>query len=326
MKNYIDLDYISSLGVSTSSFPNSVEDHKWLLGISKKIDSSCQDIFEWFFNVNGIRYDEMPDYMCIPMQCEILHNYRLRYMVIIDELGIPFLCILKLIDPINIQTKPHFVLAYRPLPAKPGADDTNILKSLLRVGVDKTIIVSDENPFNWNFYNTRDDALKMMTSKWRSKHGINKIKNLITISETTSEYRDGIKNLLLQWEKCKGHGGTRNHIKCSELNASDILHHRVYVMDGIVVGYSAIAMFCGNPFVMISKHAGQCNIIDDKFILDHIGDYMIYDMHKMMLEDKNACALYYFGANRGKNKTKNTLEQYKRKVFARSVPYSYKCI
>lgn len=320
------IEEIRKSSITISSFPSAVTDYKWLLEKSTKTTSCHQGVFEWFFKVNYIHYDEMPDYMCIPVQCEILHNYRLRHIIVTDSNGVMFLCILKLIDPINIQTKTHFVLAYRPLPNIPDSDNSDVIKALALVGVDKMIVVGGDNPFNWNFYNNREEASKMMTSKWRSKHGVNKINEMITVETSTSSYKDGIKNLLIKWEESKGHGGTKNHIKCSEMDSSDILRHRVYVVNGVVVGYAAITMFCGNPFVMISKHAGQCNIIDDKFICDHIGDYMIYDMHKMMLEDENSSGLYYFGSNRGKNKTSNTLEQYKRKIFKRTVPYSYELL
>lgn len=280
--------------ICTDCFPSSVEDRRWILDNSNKTNASCQPVFEWFFNQNHIGVDEMPDYMCVPIQCEILHNYRLRYFILKDNHGIFYLSILKLNDPIG--HKPRFVLPYRILPSVFQQPTDDIENLLVAVGIEKESVVSDENPYNYTFYNLEEDAKRMMSSKWRSKHGINKLSSIISVTETTEDNITGVVNLLNRWAEVKGHGGTTNHIKCAKLMSSEYLIQRVYSVGDVVIGYSAITKFCNNYFVMICKHVGQLSIINDKFICDHIGDYIIWDLHKMMLEN-NICGLFYFGAN-----------------------------
>ena len=299
------------------------QDNKWWIENSTRIDDSCQGLFETFFKTNEVPVSKMPDYTCVPIQCQVLKNHRFRFVIVRDDNGVLHLCILKYVEP--PQHQKYFVLSYEILPSVKGVSTKNVEARLAKAGVVKGVVVSDSDPFNFNFYNTKEEARNMMTSKWRSKHGINKLRDVVEVKTSVDEYKDGLHALIEKWGEEKVGGSTKTSYAVLDEPPSNIMFHRVYVVNGEVVGYAAVTKFCGHLFVMVQKHVGQLGTFHDKFINDHIGDFIIYDLHMMLLEDEQADALFYFGIPKFNNcNKKNGLETYKRKVFKWTVPYTWR--
>ena len=303
-------------------------DNKWWIANARKIDSSCQGLFELFFKTNDVPVSAMPDYTCIPIQCQILKNHRFRFVIVKDSSEVLHLCILKYVEP--PQHDKYFVLSYEVLPSVKGSPTEDVEHRLGMAGVLKESIISDSEPYNFNFYNTKDEARAMTTSKWRSKHGINKLKERIEVRDSVGELKEKLRELIEKWSEEKTGGAKKGSFNVLDEPSSNIMFHRVYLVDGEVVGYAALTKFCGNLFVMVQKHVGQLGTFQDKFINDHIGDFITYDLHMLLLEDENAEALFYFGLcrfiMRSSRNSRDGLEQYKRKVFKREIPYSWKVL
>ena len=301
----------------------STPDNKWWTVNAPRINAAANGLFELFFKTNEVPVSAMPDYTCVPIQCQVLKNHKLRFAVVRDSRGVLHLCILKFVEPPGHPK--YFVLSYGILPSVKGASTEEVEKRLARAGVVKEVLVSDSDPFNFNFYNTKEEAKSMTTSKWRSKHGINKLRDVVEVRDSVDGCRDGLRALIEKWGEEKVGGSSRNSYAVLDEPPSDVMLHRVYLVNGEVVGYAAVARFCGHLFVMVQKHVGQLGMFHDKFINDHIGDFITYDLHMLLLNDDRAEALFYFGirqcryGNRG-----NGLEAYKRKVFKRAVPYTWK--
>lgn len=299
------------------------QDNKWWIENATRIDATCQGLFELFFQTNEVPVSKMPDYTCVPIQCQVLKNHRFRFVIVRDDDGVLHLCILKYVEP--PQHQKYFVLSYEILPSVKGASTEKVEKRLAQAGIVKGVVVSDSDPFNFNFYNTKEEARNMTTSKWRSKHGINKLRDVIEVRTSVEDCKDGLHALIEKWGEEKVGGSNKTSYVVLDEPPSNIMLHRVYLVNGEVVGYAALAKFCNNFFVMVQKHVGQLGTFHDKFITDHIGDFITYDLHMMLLEDEQAEALFYFGIRQLKHGNKESgLEAYKRKVFKRSVPYTWK--
>ena len=173
------------------------QDNKWWIENSTRIDDSCQGLFETFFKTNEVPVSKMPDYTCVPIQCKVLKNHRFRFVIVRDDDGVLHLCILKYVEP--PQHQKYFVLSYEILPSVKGVSTKNVEARLAKAGVVKGVVVSDSDPFNFNFYNTKEEARNMTTSKWRSKHGINKLKDVVEVKTSVDEYKDGLHALIEKW-------------------------------------------------------------------------------------------------------------------------------
>ena len=294
---------------------------QWMKDNTFKIGADCQDLFESFFLVNEVPICEMPDYMCLPVQCEILKNYRFRYRVVVDGNGTRFLCLFKMVEPlvaVNGKKNIHFIFTYRILPSVKGADVSEVREKWIGAGVDEEIVVSSEKPINWNFYNLKEDVPNLFGHKWMQHHRIPRMEGLIEVRTSLDGIVDGVGDLVKAWYSSHGESGMRNDLRCVSMPTTPFHYHRAYLFDGKVVGYVSGTRFCGQLFSMIRKNTAQCGLIGDKFVAHNIGHFMMYDTHRMLLDDGKADAMFVFG----KSQSNPNLTKHKMELFKHSVPYS----
>lgn len=294
---------------------------QWLKDNTFKVGADCQELFEGFFLANEVPINEMPDYMCLPVQCDILRNYRFRYRVAVDGDGVEYLCLFKMMEPlaaVNGKKNIHFIFTYRILPSVKGADVSEVRRRWALAGVDEEILVSDENPCNFNFYNTKSDVPELFNHRWMQHHRIPKMEGLVEVRTSLDGIEEDVKGLVEAWYVKHKEGGMRNDFRCISMPTSPCHYHRAYLFNGKVVGYVSGTRFAKQLFSMIRKNAAQLGMIGDKFVSHNLGHFMMYDTHRMLLEDPYADAMFVFG----KSQSNPNLTKHKMDLFVHAVPYT----
>ena len=293
---------------------------QWLKDNTFKIGADCQELFETFFLVNEVPICEMPDYMCLPVQCEILKNYRFRYRVV-EWNGVKYLCLFKMMEPlvaVNGKKNIHFIFTYRILPSVMGVDVSEVRRKWAEAGVDEEILVSEESPYNFNFYNTKPDVPELFNHRWMQHHRISKMEGLVEVRTSLDGIEDGVRELVDAWYARHNEGGKRNDFRCISMPTSPYHYQRAYLFNDKVVGYVSGTRFAKQLFSMIRKNAAQLGMIDDKFVSHNLGHFMMYDTHRMLLEDPDADAMFVFG----KSQSNPNLTKHKMDLFVHAVPYT----
>lgn len=340
------LNAISIRSISLSDFPSSFEDFKKKtrqITTECDLDNPCdfrptfKDIFDEF-----LEGKPAPNYDVIPEGSEISSNWLLRYLIVHFN-NTYYLMFFHVVDEHMMKEeyrKNRIDLSY-PVVSLDGSDiPQEIYDALRRCGVTTVREVSFEESDYWdiNYFNTIDDFRNMMSSKWRSKHGINKLSQIVHL-ETTLKSADDILELSKRWCETKngGHSGIHKALSLSS-KREDIFIPLTWYLNGQVVAFALVSKNCNSMFVHICKTCSQFaySYLNDKSftrnIEKYLGDYVTYSLHEFCFSN-GMNALYYFGGvqedsvkDDGSKDSHNKasyhrLQDYKEKIFKNKIYY-----
>lgn len=293
----------------------------WLYSNTFKIGWKCQEMFEWFFTVNEVPVSEMPDYCCIPMMCELYRNYRFRYRVFRDDEGIYYLCLVKRRD---VGRPVGYGLSYRILPSTKGHSVDAMMGLMKRIGVSDVIDFDRKSAFNWNFYNTKEDAQRYVRRKWQTRHGVHTFDDRIKVLDSakgddvfgSQELIEGFNEVAKGWYRNHGASGCKIDLSIPS-HAKDIWRIMLFLLDGKVAGYCVITKFCGHWFSMMNRNASKFGDMDE-YVARRIGHYITWYRHEEFMKDEKAQGLFCFGVRRDERQ----LREWKRMTYGHAVPYA----
>lgn len=310
------------MSVSDVDFSSVSDTNKWMMENTYKTGWHCQEMFEWFFTVNEVPVNEMPDYCCIPMMCELNRNYRFRYRVFVDDEGVGYLCMLKKRDPIGHPVK--YGLSYRILPSVKGHSVERIMELMKGLGVEDIIGFDEKSAFNWNFYNTKEDAKRYVRRKWQTRHGVHTLDDRIKVLDSakgddvfgSKELVEGFNEVVTGWYAHQKASGKKMDLMVPKY-AKDIYRIMIFLLDGKVAGYCAITKMCGHWFSMVNKNSSKFGEMDE-YAARRIGHFITWYRHEEFMKDEKAEGLFCFGVTRDEKQ----LLEWKRMTYGHAVPYS----
>lgn len=302
---------------------SSIADHgKWIMDSTFKIGFNCQELFEWFFRANEVPASEMPDFCCIPMMCELERNFRFRWRVLVDDEGVGYLCLVKRRDPVGKPTR--YGLSYRILPSEKGRSVEKVEELMKALEVVDIVECSGDDPIQWNFYNTKEDAQRYVRTKWQTKHGVHMLDGRIRVLDSAKgddvfadpSVLEGFDALARGWYAHRGCKGEKTDLLVPD-HAKDIWRIMVFLLDGKVAGYCAITKFCGNWFSMMNKNSSKFADMDE-YAARRIGHFITWYRHAEFVKDEEAEGLYCFGAR----KYEPAVRDWKRMTYGHVVNYT----
>jgi hypothetical protein len=195
---------IDSMSIALERLSNNEnKSYRWLFENSTHIDMKVYDILNDFF----VRNEVAPDNMCLcNLDCvygEASRNYRFRFIIVgvnDDYVLVPF----KIVDPRSAKIENYFTISYHPLSYN---KNTESIKEVLKVlssyeCIHSIDIPSDEKgSIRNNYYNLPENYRDICRSKWKSKHGINKLSNIIDVdyhSESLIDIEDKLRDMFSQ--------------------------------------------------------------------------------------------------------------------------------
>ena len=327
---------IDSLSISLDAFvSNSDKSYKYLFDNSIHIQLDVKDVLEAFYKKAMWDYPEkMGDYNICPEYGEASRNYRFRFIVLKTDDDY-VLVTFKIVDPRTVTIKNYFTVSYPPISYN-GKSTEKVYDALKMYPDIKSIVgFSTEDDFsNNNYYNMLKDFKEMDKSSWRSKRGVNRLRDLIEFdveSENIPNIEWHIEKLTNEWNKIKG---KTSSVK-SDLNLVGLARRgdsvKVFsfwykgVMVGFSIGIVIIDKYIGlittktvsiGDDAYLAEYLGESDMDLVKYMRKHIGSYVQYALHKYCLADNNFEAVYYYGDTRSK-----TLRIFKKDYFKNIIYY-----
>lgn len=329
---------------------NTDKSYRWLLDNTQRINLENRDILEEFYHKGISKPELMYDYNCSCIWGEASGNYRFRFIIVSigdDYVLVPF----KVVDPMGKKNKNYFTISYPPISYDECDNSVSEVLNAFKSYEDIKYVVefSSESGdyFSDNYYNFKEDFDSINKSSWRSKNGINKLSNIISIS-TNDEYlpgiEDEIKELIGYWNKAKGDKITGKPdiglIRIARKNENVI--PITFRYNGKLVAYTICSVGVGKYlFCDVTKSLSICSKdflksylnADDatiKLIDKHLGHFVNFISNKYAF-DNNYEALYYYGSGTSQVNGKMTITDkglhefknsyFKHKIYYRRVPF-----
>lgn len=141
---------------------NSLE---WLKSNTHKITVGSKMIFDYFFKINSVTVDAMPQYHASPYWGEVTNNYKMRFLIIKDK-QIYHLVLLRII---GIMYHEQYVCVTYNVLSSNGKVSTDTIMPLLR-NIDcikkvERIVDKDTDWDNCNFYCTPENITNISTKR-----------------------------------------------------------------------------------------------------------------------------------------------------------------
>ena len=314
MDSLFDLN-IDDFAIDISQL-HSINGFDEIYNLSHKIKLNSYNVLRLFFSKEQ---EIVFDYYVDCQYNEVANNYRMRFMIVKGDDDY-YLIPLKIVDPIDkSKSKRYFTLSYKILPLK-GSDTRKVYELLSKYIHEVTISTQDcNNPDNVVFYNTKESANSMQSSKWRSKNGINVLKDVVNSTlynivpiDTTGK----ILELNNKWTLAKNKKTPNKLIQ--DFCRGSIGYTITYTYGDKIVGFQIVTIgYNDTATCHISK--SYFDDIDNKLIHNYLGSYMIFWLHEVCFNKLNAKAVNYLGVR--DIKKYNTLYKFKSKYFKRNTKY-----
>ena len=339
--------------IQISNVSDKREQVRALLEASSQISMNELNEFNVAFSNTSTNF--VPGYWCLP-EAEIYSNWRIRYIKF--EVGEGrLLATLKYVAPPCSKPR-HFILTNPILPLDEHSNTfiDKAYSSMLSCGVDGIVLprtlpiptgmrMSEHD--DCNYYNTLKEASKMMSSKWRSKHGINlmsKFVRCVKYDEPSMQLNMEILDMFKKWKEVKGDKGRMSGIEktLELLNKSkpSNWHVNMFFINNTskLCGFMFHSLDFKQMFTHTFKHCAKfgqdyfennlgLSKEDSTLYKNHIGDYMTYVLHMEFMHhiDSNELnkdsGLFYFGLR----DSDKGLKYYKEKTYKHKVEY-VKCV
>lgn len=151
---------------SDELFIKNNQNFEWVKKNSKRIDINSKPIFDFFFNVNNIPINEIPQYYTSCYWGQATSNYKLRYMLIEHQDNI-FLVMLRIVG-IMFHSQ-YFSISYKVLCNNANISGNKVVipffKNFERVKTYEVICTENDNWDNCNFYVTKSYKRKKRQRK-----------------------------------------------------------------------------------------------------------------------------------------------------------------
>lgn len=290
---------------------------EFLYNNSHKVGMQYYPILSEFFKQSSI----VTDYYMDCQYNEIANNYRMRFMIVRADNDY-YLIPLRIVDPINKKKADrHFIISHDIISLK-GTSTEMVYRTISKM-IESATIASDDiaNASNVVFYNTKD-IMDKWKSKWKSKHGINRLGEIVLIQVYKVVPKDTLSEIIKlshKWTEIKGKKTPDKII--TEFCKSDGGYCITYSV-GSLVGFQLITLGYNNVATChISKSYVNDRItkIHGDYISKYIGSFMIYCLHLICFDKLNASIVNYLGVR--DIKKYKSLYDFKRKYFKSYVVY-----
>lgn len=310
---------------------NADKSYKSLFQMSRMVDSSCRELLRNVYDYNAVGVG-FPRYLLAPEWNECCSQFRSRLLIVsVDN---DYVAV-----PLKLNQQPSspwwYDICFNPVSLQGrGGSVLDVLQALSGYCVKSVVVGEDEmkDAVDNNYYNTAENFHSWMDkSKWRSKHGINKLSNLI---EFRSGWYDGIESDISvcceEWNKQRIERGVKPYsVKCDIAYArkrmAPFCHS--FFCNGRMVGYMLLSVFERCAAVVAEKSIAssiefcknelELNDQDANLAFKQLGRYMQYAMHKDLLVEKKLDAVYYYG-----DVGKSSLKEFKEMLFKNKIWYN----
>ena len=278
------------------------------------LETQYYDVINPFYKRAWISPDKLTYLDTFPEYGESSGNYRYRFLIININNDFVFIN-MKVIDPRNGADRYFHI--YRPISYNGSIDnELEVLSKLSEFSFIKDmVILSSNGDFSeWcnNYYNTKESCEYMFKSKWKSKHCINKIDNIVSrefIDYDNGILTDEIMEFSERWESIRKDKSEKKSDKklISMMNKSNSIRMLVIRVKGKIVAFN-IAFIYLSKYVVIHT-AKYLSVGSEEYLMDYLdidfdtakllrynlSAYMQYITHKEYLVDKHYDAFYYEG-------------------------------
>lgn len=331
---------IDSLSIPLVDFSkNSDKTYKYLFNNSIHIEMAYKDVLSEFYSkVMENNPECMGDYNILPEYGEASKNYRFRFMIFKVEDDY-VLVLYKIVDPRTASIKNYFTVSYPPISLNGKSTDevVNVLKQY--PDIKYIVSFSTEDDFtNNNYYNMIENFREMDKSGWRSKRGVNRLRDIIrfdTRSEDIPMIEEYVTDVTREWNKLKGKTASvrsdLNLIKMARKTDS-VRVYSFWYKDKIVgfsIGIDIIGKYLGlittktvsvGDDEYLANYLGEDDMDLVRYMRKHIGSYVQYAMHKEILQEMGYKAVYYYGDTRSKTLRIFKMDYFKNRIFYKRVP------
>lgn len=336
MSSYMEMLQIS---IAIETLQEKEKTFDTIMELSDKINMNSKDLLEEFFKKSITSPEKMYQYVLNPEWGEASGNYRMRYMVV--SIDSDFVLVpLKVMDPMG---KGRYFSISMELISNEGKIK-NILKVLEVFKLYSCIQFimlpgnfSGKEVYMNNYFNTLEEFNQMNRSVWKSKKGVNKMSNIITLeTDYPVEYAEAcVKQVDDLWNAQK-----KSEKKVTLPAKVDITLTKMwgryqgmflylYFYKGVILGYSLGVTTCEKyisllstksltqlPLEQLSEYLNEPDLEVVKQIQKFLGAYIQYTIHKDILLDKEYPALYYYGDVHSKS-----LQEFKQDYYKRIINY-----